>query len=158
MTTPAAGERQFIMRSFMLIYTVAMISGSVLTLALVPQALRDLGREKERLKEAMPDADMRGMLETGYRLNTFLLLVEIFYYYLLLRFAGDEWQFLYGGFFFGVIHIFYLVTGRLEKKRLAEGHKRKRGGRFLILMTATFTSLELFFLFIVGYLLLEQTG
>ena len=142
------------MRVFMFIYTVLMIGGSVLTLALVPRALRDVGQERQRLKEDLPEAEFESMVEAGYRVNTFLLLVEILYYYLLLRYADSVWQFLYGGFAFGVIHIFYLVVGRFEKRRLSRGSTRTGPARFLLWLTALLTSVELGFLFWVCYLLL----
>ena len=142
------------MRVFLFIYTLLMIGGSLLTLSLIPRALKDVGQERQRLREELPEAEFEQMVEAGYRVNTFLVLVEILYYFLLLRYSGSVWQFLYGGFVFGVIHIFYLVVGRLEKRRLARGSTRTRPARFLLWLTAALTSLELLFLIWVSYLLL----
>ena len=143
------------MRIFMFIYSLLMIGGSALTLALIPRALRDVGMERQRLKEELPEAEFQTMVEAGYRVNNLLLLIEIIYYYLLLRYAGPEWQFFYGGFVFGVIHIFYLVIGRVEKRRLSQGSTRTGPARFLLLLTGMLTVGEAFFLFWVAYLLLQ---
>lgn len=141
------------MRIFMFIYTVLMIAGSAFTLGLVPRALRDLGHERARLAEMVPGAEFRRMVDAGYRLNTFLLMIEVFYYYLLLRNTGPEWQFFYGGFFFGVIHVAYLIMGRIERGRLASGSTRTRFARLIILVTAALTGVEIIFLVWVCFLL-----
>lgn len=143
------------MRTFLFIYSLLMLAGSALTLALVPRALRDVGQERQRLSEKLPDAEFQTIVEAGYRLNNLLLLIEIIYYYLLLRYGGPEWQFFYGGFGFGVIHIFYLVVGRLEKRRLSLGITRTGFARRLIWLTAVLTTVEIFFLVWVGFLLLQ---
>lgn len=143
------------MRIFMFIYTLAIIAGSVLTLALIPRALRDVGHERQRLKEDLPEAEFQTMVDAGYRVNNLLLFIEILYYYLLLRYAGPEWQFFYGGFVLGVIHIFYLIIGRVEKRRLSKGSTRTGPARFLLWLTGLLTIGEVFFLFWVAYLLLQ---
>ncbi len=142
-------------RTFLFLYSLVMVAGSILTLAMVPRALKDVGHERQRLSEQLPGAEFETMVEAGYRLNNLLLLFEITYYYLLLRYAGPEWQFFYGGFIFGVIHIFYLVVGRLEKRRLSKGIAHTGLARFLIWLTALLTIVELFFLVWVMYLLLQ---
>ena len=142
------------MRTFLLIYTFIMMAISAFTLGLVPRALRDLGQERQRLRETIPEASFEEMVEAGYRVNVTLLLVEILYYYLLLSHGGPEWQFLYGGSAFGVIHIGYLIAGRLEKRRLSRGIARTAAARFLIWLTAILTTLEAFFLLWVVFLLL----
>jgi len=141
------------MRTFLFIYSLLMIAGSILTLALVPRAIRDVGRERQRLRAEFPEAEFQTMVEAGYRLNNLLLLVEIIYYYLLLRYGGPEWQLFYGGFAFGLIHIFYLVAGRLERRRLSVGSTQTGVARMLIWVTAVLTTIELFFLIWVCYLL-----
>jgi hypothetical protein len=142
------------MRIFLFIYTVFMLASSFFTLVLVPRALRDLGHERQRLKEQLPEADFDVMVEAGYRVNTFLLLLEILYYYLLLGFGGAEWQFLYGGFVFGIIHIGYLIASRLEKRRLSRGAAHTRAARVMVWLTALLTAVEICFLVWVSYLLL----
>ena len=142
------------MRIFLLIYTAAIVAASLFTLALVPRALKDLGHERQRLEEQVPGASFEGMLQAGYRLNTFIVLAELLYYFLLLRFAGGEPLILYGAFAFGLIHIGYLITGRWERQRLARGMKRTRGARMLIWLTAALTVAEVAFLFTAGYLVL----
>lgn len=137
------------------IYTLLMIAGSIITLALVPRALKDVGQERRRLEEKLPGVEFETMVEAGYRFNTLLLLIEIFYYYLLLTYAGDEWQLFYGGFAFGVIHIIYLVAGKIEKRRLSKGGSRPRLARSMILLTALLTAVEILFLALVFYLLLR---
>lgn len=132
-----------------------MIAGSIFALTLMPRALRDVGHERQLLEEELPEAEFEVMVEAGYRLNTMLLLVEIAYYYLLMRHAGPEWQFVYGGFAFGVIHIFYLVAGRLEKRRLSSGRTSTRIARILIWVTGLLTMVELGFLVWVCYLLVQ---
>lgn len=132
-----------------------MLLGSAFTLGLVPRALRDLGRERQRLQKEMPGASFEMMVEAGYRVNTLLLLIEILYYYLLLSFGGPEWQFFYGSFTFGVIHIGYLIAGRLEKRRLSRGTTRTGAARILVWLTGILTTAEVFFLVWVSYLLLQ---
>jgi len=141
------------LRIFMFIYTVLMIAGSAFTLGLVPRALRDLGHERARLAEIVPGAEFKRMVDAGYRLNSLLLMIEVFYYYLLLRNTGPEWQFFFGGFFFGMIHIVYLIMGRIEKGRLAGGSTRTRFARLIILVTGALTGVEIMFLIWVCYLL-----
>jgi len=144
------------MHVFLFAYTLMMLAGSAFTLGLVPRALRDLGRERQRLAQELPQINFEAMVEAGYRVNTFLLLVEISYYYLLLRYGGPDWQFFYGGFAFGLIHITYLVFSRLEKRRLSRGLTRTRFARLLIWLTAVLTSAEIVFLVWVSFLLLRQ--
>lgn len=139
----------------MFIYTIVMIAAGGLTLGLVPRALKDLGRERQKLQLDLPGASFERVLEAGYRLNTFLLLVEIAYYYLLLTYAGPGWQFRYGGFAFGVIHVIYLINGRFEKRRLASGTTRTGVAQLVLWATAGLTVLELSFLLWVGFLLLN---
>lgn len=141
------------MRIFMFFYTVLMLAGSSFTLAMVPRALRDLGRERQRLGETLPGARFDQMIEAGYRMNSLLVLVEILFYYLLLRYTGPEWQFFYGGFFFGVLHILYLVAGRLERRRLKKGTRHTGMARAMIWFTALFTLAETVFLVWVAFLL-----
>lgn len=138
----------------MFTYTLAMLAASAFTLVLAPRALRDLGHERQRLEKELPGVSFERLLEAGYRLNTLILLVEIFFYYLL-AYTGTGWQFKYGGFSFGLIHIIYLIAGRFEKRRLARGAVRTRLARLLIWITASLTSVELAFLLWVGYLLLN---
>lgn len=145
------------MRYLLSIYTLLMIAGSVITLALVPRALKDTGQERQRLEEELPGIEFETMVEAGYRFNTMLLFVEIFYYYLLLTFAGDDWQLYYGGFAFGVIHILYLVAGKVEKRRLSKGVTQIRLARTMILLTALLTAVEILFLALAFYLLLHPT-
>lgn len=140
----------------MFFYTVAMIAGSVFILAMFPRAIQDLGQERQRLKEELPGASFERMLNASYRLNTILVLLEILYYLLLLRFAGDEIILLYGAFAFGLIHIAYLIMGRLERRRLASGTTRIRLARFLAWNTAILTIIEVAFLFFAGYFLLAS--
>jgi len=146
------------MHLFLAIYSLLMIAGSIFTLALVPRALRDVGQERQRLREELPGAEFETMVEAGYRLNTMLLLVEIFFYYLLLSYAGDEWQLYYGGFAFGLIHILYLVAGKFEKRRLSKGGIRTRFARSMILLTALLTAVEILFLAWACYLLLQPAS
>lgn len=134
------------MTLFLAIYTLLMIAGSMFTLALVPRALRDVGQERQRLEEELPGVQFEKMVEAGYRLNTTLLLLEIIYYYLLLSFAEDRWLLYYGGFTFGMIHIFYLIAGKIEKRRLSRGSVRNRLARYMILLTASLTLVEILFL------------
>ncbi len=144
------------MRLFLLIYTLFMVAGSLFMLGLVPRALKDLGQERQRLKQQAPRADFQSMVEAGYRVNVTLLLIEILYYYLLLGFGGPGWQFFYGGFSFGVLHIGYLITGRLEKRRLFLGSARTAWSRFLLWLTAILTGVEIVFLVYIAYLLLQS--
>jgi hypothetical protein len=144
------------MSIFLLIYTVAMIAGSVLTLTLVPRSLKDLGRERERLHESLPDASYERMVEAGYRFNFVVLLLEILYYYLLVGFGRDQWQLFYGGAFFGLVHIVFLAYGRLEKRRLKKDYTRSRLARLMIWVTAIITAFEVGFLILVFYLLLAD--
>lgn len=143
------------MRIFMFFYTVLMIVVSAFTLGLVPRALRDLGQERRILREKLPGAEFEQMVEAGYRMNAVLLLVEILYYYFLLRYAGPEWQFFLGGSVFGLIHICYLVVSRLEKRRLTTGKTRTGTARLMIWLTAVFTAVETVFLLWVAYLLTQ---
>lgn len=143
---------------FLAIYSLLMIGGSIFTLFLVPRALRDVGQERQRLEEELPGAEFETMVEAGYRLNTTLLLVEIFFYYLLLSNAGESWMLYYGGFAFGVIHIFYLITGKLEKRRLSKGGIRNRLARSMILLTASLTAVEVLFLVLAVFLLLQPAS
>lgn len=131
-----------------------MLAISILTLGLAPRALRDLGQERQRLRKEAPGANFEAMVEVGYRVNVFLLLTEIFYYYLLLGFGGPRWQFLYGGFVFGIIHIGYLIASRMEKRRLSRGTTRTAAARFLIWLTAILTVVEIAFLGYAAFLLL----
>ncbi len=141
------------MQIFLVIYTVLMLFFSLVSLSLVPHSLRDLGHERQRVEEELPGADFARMLEAGYRLNVSLILVELLYYLLLLRFAGDSDFLYYGAFAFGLVHISYLVTGRLERRRIARGYRRVRGARLLIWITATLTSLETGFLVAAAYII-----
>jgi hypothetical protein len=143
------------MRIFFFLLTILMLAGSGFTLGLLPRALRDLGQERQTLTEALPGVEFDQMVEAGYRVNTILLLAEIFYYYLLLRYAGPEWQFYYGGFTFGVIHIFYLIEGRIERRRLKKGKTNTSFARALIWLTGILTVIEAAFLIWVAYLLLQ---
>lgn len=143
------------MRILLFFYTLLMIAGSVFTLSLAPRAFRDLGQERQRLKEELPGVEFEKMVEAGYRLNVLVLLVEIFYYYLLIRSAGPLWQLFYGGFAFGIFHIFYLVSGRLEKRRLSKGSVGTRFARFLLWLATLLTTTEVFFLVLACYLLLQ---
>lgn len=143
------------MRTFLFIYTLLMLAGCGLTLGLVPRALKEMGQERQLLQEAIPGARFDQMVDAGYRLNMILLLVEILYYYLLFRHAGPEWQFVYGGFALGMIHIFYLIVGRLEKWRLKSGKTRTGLARMFIWLTAIMTLAEICFLVWVAVLLLE---
>lgn len=146
------------MRIFLIIYTLAMIAGSVMTLTLVPRSLRDLGKERERLQESMPGASYDRMVEAGYRFNTVVLLVEIAYYYLLLSYGGPEWPLFVGGSFFGVVHIAYLVISRFEKSRLSRDYTRSRASRWMLWATAVLTTLEIVFLVLVLYLLIDTAN
>ncbi len=143
------------LRIFLFIYTFYMLAISALTLGLAPRALKDLGQERQRLRQEAPAVTFEAMVEAGYRVNFFLLLTEIFYYYLLLGFGGPGWQLFYGGFAFGVIHIGYLAASRLEKKRLSRGSTRTGAARFLIWLTAALTAVEIAFLAYVAFLLLH---
>jgi len=151
------GKTGSALRIFIFIYTLLMIAGSVFTLGLVPRALKDIGHERERLAEEAPGIEFRRMVDAGYRLNTILLMVEVLYYYLLVIYARSNWQLLYGGFFFGLVHIGYLVMGRAERKRLASGSTRTRFARWLIWFTAVLTSVELGFLIWVAIQLFKDT-
>ncbi len=146
------------MRTFLFIYSIVMIAGSIFALALLPRALKDAGHERQRLGEELPEAEFEVMVEAGYRLNTVLVLVEIAYYYLLMRHAGPEWQFFYGGFTFGIIHIFYLVAGRLEKRRLSSGKSGTGAAKLMIWVTGALTAVEVLFLIWVCYLLLPRAA
>lgn len=141
------------MRAFLFIYTLAMIAFSVFTLGLVPRSLRDIGRERQKLKQEAPEASFERMVEAGYRLNTLLVLVEVFYYFLLLRYLSGHSLAMYTAFTFGVVHIFYLIMGRWERRRLFRGKTRARGVRQLILFTAFLTFIEVIFLGYAGVLL-----
>ncbi|RJQ47749.1 MAG: hypothetical protein C4534_00835 [Gaiellales bacterium] len=141
------------MRVFLTIYTFLMIAGSILTLTLVPRSLRDLGHERERLREALPDVSYERMVEAGYRFNFMVLLVEIVYYYLLVDFGRSDWRLFYGGAFFGLAHIGFLVSSRFEKRRLSRAYTRSRGARALVWLTAVLTSAEIIFLGLVLFLL-----
>ena len=154
MCREATGKQRTLMRIFMLTYTVLMLAGSAFTLGLVPRALRDLGHERERLATELPGVEFKRMVNAGYHLNALLLMVEVLFYYLLLRYTGPEWQFFYGGFFFGIIHIGYLIMGRVERRRLADGSTRTRFARLLIWVTALLTGVEIPFLLLVSFLLL----
>lgn len=144
------------MRIFLLIYTAAIGLGCVVTLALVPRSLRDLGRERERLKEAMPEADYDRMVEASYRFNFVILLLEILYYYLLVGFGRSHWQMFYGGAFFGLVHIAFLAASRMERRRLKRAYTRSRFARLMVWLTAVITVLEIGFLAVVFYLLLTE--
>lgn len=141
------------MRIFLTIYTILMIAGSVIILLLVPRSLRDLGHERERLQEEMPEVSYERMVDAGYRFNFLIMLVEILYYYLLVAYGGPEWQIFYGGLFFGIVHIGFLVSSRFEKRRLAKDYTRSRAARFMIWLTASLTVVEVAFLCLVLYLL-----
>lgn len=141
------------MRGFLIIYTLAMIAGSALTLSLVPRTMKDVGKERERLEEALPGVSYERMVEAGYRFNTIVLLIEIIYYYLLISYAGSDWRLLYGGFFFGVMHVVYLVFSRLEKLRLLRDYTRSRAARLMALVTAVLTIAEVAYLALVLVLL-----
>ncbi|MHB8792766.1 MAG: hypothetical protein ACYC6O_05455 [Thermoleophilia bacterium] len=145
------------MRILLSIYTMLMIGGSIMTLALVPRALRDTGRERQRMEEVLPGVEFETMVKASYRFNTMLLLIEIFYYYLLLSYAGDDWQLYYGGFAFGLIHILYLVAGKFEKHRLSKNVTATRLAYTMILLTALLTVVEILFLALAFYLLLRPT-
>ena len=145
------------MRIFLFIYTIFMLAGSVFTLGLVPRALKDLGQERQRLRRDLPEANFEAMVEAGYRVNSILVLVEILYYYLLLSYDGGTWQFFWGGFAFGVIHIGYLVGGRLEKRRLSRGPSRTGAARLRIWVSAVLTCVEIGFLVYVCVLLLQPS-
>lgn len=142
------------MRTFLLIYTAAMLGGSLLTLSLVPRSLRDMGRERERLREALPEASYDHMVEAGYRFNFLILVLEIVYYYLLVDFGRSEPLLFYGGAAFGIIHIAFLVTSRLERRRLKKEYTRSRYARPLVWLTAIITVVEIVFLVLAFYLLL----
>lgn len=139
----------------MFIYTLLMLLSSAFTLMMVPRALKDLGREQQRLEAELPGVSFDRMLEAGYRLNTFLLLLEIFYYYLLVRYAGSVWQLFYGGFAFGLIHIVYLIFARLEKWRLSRRARPSRASRLMMWLTAILTTAEIVFLLWAAYLVLQ---
>ncbi len=141
------------MRLILLAYTTLMLGFSIASLAMMPRALRDLGHERRLVEREIPGANFERMLEAGYRLNMFLVLVELLYYLLLLRFAGDSAFLFYGAFAFGLIHIAYLVAGRLEKQRLAAEHRWAPGARLLIWATALATVLEIAFLGSALYLI-----
>lgn len=144
------------MRFFLIIYTVAMMAGSAIALALVPRSLRDLGRERERLKDMMPEVSYERMVDAGYRFNFLVLLLEIAYYYLLIDFGGPGWQIFYGGAFFGLVHIGFLVSSRFEKRRLSRDYTRSRGAQVMIWLAAALTACEFVFLVLVLYLLSNQ--
>ncbi|MBE0428580.1 MAG: hypothetical protein IBX61_01755 [Thermoleophilia bacterium] len=141
------------MRIFLFIYTLFVLAGSALTLRLVPRALRDLGRERQKLKESYPEARFEQMVEAGYRMNILLLLAEILYYYLLLAYT-DRWQLFWGAAAFGLIHIVYLVVGRFERNRLKRTGDGTGAARLFIWLTAVLTSVEIVFLAGVLYVLL----
>ena len=61
---------------------------------------------------------------------------------------------IYGGFVFGVIHIFYLVIGKNGKAEAVQGTAHTMLARLLIWITALLTLPELAFLGWVVYLLL----
>lgn len=132
-----------------------MLLGSVFTLGLVPRALRDVGKERQRVGREMPGASFEKVLAAGYRLNVLLLLVEITYYYLLVSFAAGRWQLFYGGLVFGVIHIFYLVVGRFEKRRLSRRQGRTGLAKAFVRIAGLLTLVEAVFLLLAGYLLLN---
>lgn len=144
------------MRPFLFIYTLAMITFSIFTLGMAPRTLRGVGHERQRLKESAPDASFERLVEVGYRLNTLLLLIEILYYFLLLRFLSSHALAKYAAFAFGVVHISYLITGRWEKRRLSSGKTRTKGARRLIMLTAVLTVFEIVFLGYAGVLLLAS--
>lgn len=141
------------MRTFLFIYTLLMLAGSVVTLSLVPRSLRDLGHERERLQAQLPEVAYERMVNAGYRFNFLILLLEIAYYYLLVDFGASEWRIFYGGAFFGLVHIGYLVTSRLEKRRLTREYGSLRLARMIIWLTAGLTAIEIGFLVMVLYLL-----
>jgi hypothetical protein len=134
------------MRIFLLIYTAAMMAGSIMTLSLVPRSLRDLGRERERVKEDLPDVNYEQMVEAGYRFNFAVLMLEIIYYYLLVGFARSQWVLFYGGALFGLIHIAFLVASRFERRRLKREYTRSRSARALVWLTGFVTVAEVCFL------------
>lgn len=138
---------------FLFLYTVMMLAASIFSLGMVPRSLRNLGHERQLLKEDLPEANFERMVEVGYRLNTLLVLAEVFYYFLLMRYWSSNPALRYGAFCFGLIHIAYLVTGRLEKRRLARGSTRTRGARLLIWSGAAVTVLEIIFLWVIIYYL-----
>lgn len=144
------------MRIFLVIYTLAMLAASVMTISLVPRSLKDLGRERERLRETMPQVSYERMVDAGYRFNFVVLLLEIAYYYLLIDFGGPEWQIYYGGAFFGLVHIGFLVSSRFEKRRLAREYTRSRWARSLLWFSAALTVFEIAFLVLVLYLLIVR--
>ena len=146
------------MRIFLFIYTLFMLAGSAFTLGLVPRALKDLGQERQRLRQDLPEASFEIMVEAGYRVNSLLVLFEILYYYLLLSYNGDMWQLFWGGFVFGVIHIGYLIGGRLEKRRLSRGVTRTGAARIRIWLTTILTVVEIGFLVWVCILLLRPAS
>ena len=141
------------MRYFLTIYTLLMIAGSVLTLSLVPRSLRDLGHERERLQETLPEVSYERMIVAGYRFNFAVLLVEILYYYLLVDYDSSDWPVFYGGAFFGLVHVGFLVSSRFEKRRLARPYTRSRWARIMVWLTAILTFFEIIFLAFVLYLL-----
>lgn len=141
------------MRIFLLIYTLVMVAGSIVALSLAPRSLRDLGHERERLQAQLPEISYERMVNAGYRFNFLILLLEIAYYYLLIDFGGPERQIFYGGAFFGLVHIGYLVTSRLEKRRLSREYGNRRLARVIIWLTAALTTIEIGFLVMVLYLL-----
>ncbi|MHB1381551.1 MAG: hypothetical protein ACYCXJ_04940 [Thermoleophilia bacterium] len=143
------------MRIFLLIYTMAMVAGSVLTLSLVPRSLRDLGHERERLQAELPEVSYERMVNAGYRFNFLILLLEIAYYYLLIDYSDSEQRIFYGGAFFGLVHIGYLVTSRLEKRRLSREYGSRKLARLMIWLTAGLTACEIAFLGLVLYLLVD---
>ncbi|MHB0914745.1 MAG: hypothetical protein ACYC5A_05030 [Thermoleophilia bacterium] len=143
------------MRIFLLIYTMAMVAGSVLTLSLVPRSLRDLGHERERLQAELPEVSYERMVNAGYRFNFLILLLEIAYYYLLIDYSDSEQRIFYGGAFFGLVHIGYLVTSRLEKRRLSREYGNRKLARLMIWLTAGLTACEIAFLGLVLYLLVD---
>lgn len=146
------------MRIFLFFYTILMLSISTFSLVMIPRSLRNLGHERQLLKEELPEASFERMLEVGYRLNTMLVLAEILYYLLLMRYSSPLPPLRYGAFSFGVIHIAYLVTGRIEKRRLALGRKGTGVARLLIWFSALVTTLEIVFLGLVTYYLIFSSN
>ena len=143
---------------FLFIYTLFMLAGSAFTLGLVPRALKDLGRERQRLRQDLPEANFEMMVEAGYRVNSLLVLFEVLYYYLLLSYSRGMWQLFWGGFVFGVIHIGYLIGGRLEKRRLSRGITRTGAARIRIWLMTILTVVEIGFLVWVCVLLLQPAS
>jgi hypothetical protein len=144
-----------ILRIFLFLYTVFMLAISIFSLVMVPRSLRQLGHERQLLRQDLPEASFERLVEIGYRLNSLLVLAEVFYYFLLIRYWSSEPGLRYGAFSFGLIHIAYLVTGRLERRRLAQGSTHTHGARLLIWSSAAVTVLEIVFLWVVIYYLVS---